>query len=197
MPRVEPYSHPPDAPSCLCKLVLDCTRVQRQVHGRHQGLARPLLHLLQVPPLRVLIHAQNVQRDDALQLDRHARVERPPEVLLSPRRVRAAAERPVRRNRRLGDFFVVFDGLEGRLRKVLCVFPPEQFGLMVLVLRILGAGDEREDGGYRQGDGRCRLEALVKDIDLVLQARHGLVHCDAVLRRQDGEEGVYEDIVGV
>lgn len=71
-----PYSHPPYPPPRLRVLILDSTRVKRHIHSCHEGLASSILHLLDVASLGILVHAENIQGDDALELNWHALVKR-------------------------------------------------------------------------------------------------------------------------
>lgn len=166
--------------------------MKEHVHGRHQSLARADLHLLQIAPLGILVHTQDIERDDGFQLDGHFRVERVPELV-----VVLLAQSLGRLDGRVGNLLVVFDGLEGRLRKVLRIFPSEKLRLVRLVIGIFGARDERENGGNSKSDGGRGFVALVIDPDLVLQTRYGLVHGNRGGWRQDRQERMDEDVVGL
>lgn len=187
-----PYGHPPNSPPRLGVLILGSTRVKRHVHGSHEGLAGSVLHLLDVPALRVLVHAQDIQGDDALELNWHARVEGVAEGV-----VVVLAQRARRVDGAVRDLFVVFHRLEGRLGEILGVLAPEELRVARAVVRVLRAWDQGQNGRDGQADGRGGLEALLEDVDLVLQARNGPVHGDMIWGREDGEEWVYEDVVRV
>lgn len=100
-----------------------------------------------------------------------------------------------RLDRRVRDLLVVLDGLEGALRKVLCVLAPEQLRFVGLVVGIRWARDERQHSGDSESDRRRGLETIVIDLNLVLQARHRLVNRDAGRGRQDGEKWVDKDVI--
>lgn len=186
------YGHPPNSPPRLGVLILSSTRVERHVHSSHERLTGPVLHLLDVPALGVLVHAQDIQGDDALKLNWHARVEGAAEGV-----VMVLAQRPRRVNGAVRDLFIVLHRLEGRLGEILRVLAPEELRVARGVVGVFWAWNQGQDGRDGQTDGRGGLEALLEDVDLVLQARDGPVHGDMIWWREDGEEWVYEDVVRV
>lgn len=118
------------------------------IHRRHQSLPSPTLHLLQVAPLRIFVHAQDIERDDGFKVDRHLGMERASESVLVD-----FAQCLWRLNRRIGNFLVIFDGLEGGLCKILSILSSEQLRLLALVVGVFRAWDKSEDSRNSESYG--------------------------------------------
>lgn len=142
------HCHPPHSSPSLRELVLNVTRMQLHIHCTHERLSRTALHLLQIAPLSILIHAENIKRNDALQLSRQVRVKGPAKVV-----VVLLAQRSGGFNCTIRDLLVVLEGLECRLRKVLRILAAEELRIMGLMVGVLWTGDKGKNGGYGQADG--------------------------------------------
>lgn len=95
--------------------------MKRHIHSCHEGLASSILHLLDVAPLGILVHAENIQGDDALELNWHALVEGTAEGV-----VMILTQRARRVDGAIRDFLVVLHGLESRLGEILRVLAAEE-----------------------------------------------------------------------